>query len=90
MCTWVMTCQTQGLCLQEQSVQKEKSASIVNVRISVSSAFISVRCSATAEGYVTTGRTATVKPTGLLPSVTSLALEEAQTVVPSGKQITRA
>lgn len=28
-----------------------------------------------------------MKPTGLHPSVTSLALEEAQTVVPSGKQV---
>lgn len=37
--------------------------------------------------YVTTGRIATVRPTGPLLSVTSLALEEAQTVVPSGKQV---
>jgi hypothetical protein len=38
----------------------------------------------------TTGRTATVKPTGHLPSVTSLALEEVQTVDPSGKQVSKA
>lgn len=40
--------------------------------------------------FVTTGRIATVKPTGLLPSVTNLALEEAQTAVPSGKQVNMA
>lgn len=40
--------------------------------------------------YVTTGRIATVRPTGPLPSVTSLALEEAQIVDPSGKQVSGA
>lgn len=36
---------------------------------------------------VTTGRTATARPTGHLPSVTSSALEEAQTAAPSGRQV---
>lgn len=36
---------------------------------------------------VTTGRTATVRPTGRLPSVTSLASGEAQTAALSGEQV---
>lgn len=38
---------------------------------------------------VTTARTATARPTGRLRSVTSLASGEAQTVAPSGEQVSR-